>query len=74
MGVHHNTLICYEYTCAVSIHGVSQVALVAENLPANAIQEMQKMGVRFLGWEDPHSGNLLQYSCLENTMDRGACC
>ena len=36
MGVHYNTLICYVYTFAVSIHGVSQVALVAENLPANA--------------------------------------
>ena len=36
VGVHYNTLICYVYTFAVSIHGVSQVALVAENLPANA--------------------------------------
>ena len=36
MGVQYNTLICYVYTFAVSIHGVSQVALVAENLPANA--------------------------------------
>ena len=36
MGVHYNTLICYVYTGVVSIHGVSQVALVAENLPAKA--------------------------------------
>ena len=33
------------------------------------------MQVRSLSWEDPLetcSGNPLQYSCLENTMDRGA--
>ena len=36
MGVHYNTLICCVYTFAVSIHRVSQLALVAENLPANA--------------------------------------
>ena len=46
---------------------------------------MQETQVRFLGWEDPlekglatHSSILfffflpLQYSCLENSMDRGA--
>ena len=40
-----------------------------------AMQKMQKMWVRFLGWEDNpggQHGNLLQYSCLENPMDRGA--
>ena len=33
------------------------------------------MRVRSLGWEDPleeENGNLLQYSWLENPMDRGA--
>ena len=33
------------------------------------------MLVQFLGWEDTLEGghgNLLQYSCLENPMDRGA--
>ena len=32
------------------------------------------MWVHFLGWEDPggENGNPAQYSCLENTMDRGA--
>ena len=32
------------------------------------------MGVRSLGWESPGvgNGNPLQYSCLENFMDRGA--
>ena len=37
---------------------------------------MQEMWVQSLGWEDPPGeGNdsLLQYSCLENLMDGGAC-
>jgi len=41
-----------------------------KNLPA-----MQETWVRFLGWEDfPGEGNgyPLQYSCLENSMDREA--
>ena len=36
---------------------------------------MQETQVRFLGREDPlkeGNGNPLQYSCLENAMDRGA--
>ena len=36
---------------------------------------MQDTQVRFLGWEDSPgegNGNPLQYSCLENPMDRGA--
>ena len=36
---------------------------------------MQESWVRSLGWEDPldeGNGNPLQYSCLENPMDRGA--
>ena len=35
---------------------------------------MQEMRVQFLGWEDfpgEANGNLLQYSCLENSMNRG---
>ena len=45
---------------------------MAKDLPA--IQEMQETGVWFLGREDPGggNGNPLQYSCLENPMDRGA--
>ena len=35
------------------------------------MQEAQEMGVRSLGQEDPlERGHLLQYSCLENPMDR----
>ena len=36
---------------------------------------MQETWVRSLGWENPledFHGNPLQYSCLENPMDRGA--
>ena len=54
--------------------GASLVAQLIKNPPA-----MQETWVRPLGWEDPLEkgmakghGNQLQYSCLENTMDRGA--
>ena len=43
---------------------------MVKRLPA--IQETQ---VRSLGWEDPLEKEMathLQYSCLENPMDRGA--
>ena len=39
------------------------------------MQETQEIWVRFLGPEDPleeYMANPLQYSCLENSMDRGA--
>ena len=40
----------------------------------HAMQEMwQESQVQFLGQEDLwEKGNLLQYFCLENSMDRGA--
>ena len=47
-----------------------RVAQMVRNLPA-----MQETLVRSLGWEDSGGeGNRypLQYSCLENPMDRGA--
>ena len=46
------------------------MAQIIKNLPA-----VRETGVRSLGWEDSPregNGNLLQYSCLENPMDRGA--
>ena len=45
----------------------SLVAQMVKNLPA-----MQEMQVQSLGREDPleKEGNPLQYSCLENPMDR----
>ena len=62
----------------ILIGGVSQVALVVKNPPAKArdIIDMGKKRAsditasgRSLGGGH---GNLLQYSCLENPMDRGA--
>ena len=54
--------------------GASLVAQLIKNPPA-----MQETWVRPLGWEDPLEkgmakghGNPFQYSCLENTMERGA--
>ena len=51
----------------------SQVALVAKNLPANAGDLRDLGSVLGLG-RSPEGGhgNSLQYSCLENPMDRGA--
>ena len=46
------------------------MAQTIKSLPA-----VQETWVQSLGWEDPHgggNGNLLQYSCLENPIDRGA--
>ena len=48
----------------------SQVALVVKNLPANAGNVGSILG----SGRSPRggNGNPLQYSCLKNTMDRGA--
>ena len=47
---------------------------MVKNLPA--MQKMQETHIRSLGGEDPPeegmATNPLQYSCLENPMDRGA--
>ena len=53
--------------------GASQVALVVKNLPANA-GDIRDVGLISGLGRSPGggNGNLLQYSCLENPMDRGA--
>ena len=53
--------------------GPSQVAPVVKNLPANAGEERDVALIPGLG-RSPGGGygNPLQYSCLENPMDRGA--
>ena len=56
--------------------GASQVVLVVKTLPVYAgdVGDAETQ-VQSLGWEDPPgegSGNPLQFSCLENPMDRGA--
>ena len=51
----------------------SQVAHLVKNLPANA-EDLRDMGL-IPGWGRSLGGghgNLLQYYCLENPMDRGA--
>ena len=57
-------------TYDVSVHWASQVATVVKNPPANAGDTGSIPGS---GWppEGGH-GNPFQYSCLENSMDRGA--
>ena len=51
----------------------SQVAPVVKNLPANAEDVRDAGSIPGLG-RSPGGGhgNPLQYSCLENSMDRGA--
>ena len=54
-------------------NGASQVALAIKNPPANALDVRDANSIPGLGrspggWH----GNPLQYSCLENPMDRGA--
>ena len=49
----------------------SQVAVVVKNMPANG--DMRDVGL-IPGWGRSHgegNGNPLQYSCLENPIDRG---
>ena len=40
---------------------------MVKNLP-----EMQETWVWSLGWEDPLEKEMANYSCLENSMDKGA--
>ena len=53
--------------------GASQVALAVKNLPANTGDVRDKGSMPWSG-RSPGGGhgNPLQYSCLENPMDRGA--
>ena len=53
--------------------GSPQVALVEKNLPASAGHLRGAGSIPGLGRSaGEENGNLLQYSCLENPMDRGA--
>ena len=60
---------------AISVSGLgdSQVVLVVKNLPANA-GDVKDTGSVLGSGRSPGggSGNPLQYSCLENPMDRGS--
>ena len=56
----------------VEIHRASQVVLVVKNLSANA-GDLRDLGLVSGSGRSPGGGhgNPLQYSCLENSMDRG---
>ena len=62
------------WQAARSLNGSSQVALAVKNLPANA-GDLGDMGSIPEWRRSPGGGhdNSLQYCCLENLMDRGAC-
>ena len=63
--------VCVCVCVCVYIYGASQVSLVVKNLPANA-GDIKNVCL-IPGWRKSPGGghgNLLQYSCLENPMDR----
>ena len=54
--------------------GVSQVALVVKNPPANAGDARDAGSIPGLGRSlGGGNGNPFQYSCLENPTEKGAC-
>ena len=56
-----------------SLHSASQVAPVVKNPPANAGDSRDTGSIPGSGRSPGEgNGNPLQYSCLENPMDRGA--
>ena len=61
------------YQHVLSVCGASQVVLVVKNLPAN-VRDIKNAGSISGSERSPEvgNGNVLQYSCLENSMDRGA--
>ena len=63
-----------EQSLVYSWTGASQEALVVKNLPANAgdIRDVGSIPGSVRSPGEGH-GNPLQYSCLENPRDRGAC-
>ena len=66
------SLYIYWLTISLTRKGAFQVALVVKNLLANAA-DIRDMGSIPGSERSPRGGhsNPLQYSCLENSMDRG---
>ena len=59
----------------ISFYGMFQVVLVVKNVPSNAGGVRGRYWIQSLGQEYPleeSTSNPLHYSCLENSMDRGA--
>ena len=75
--VYYHNQLCQTSAQYLASHltnlGLSQVALMVRNLPANAGDIRDTGLIPELG-RSPGEGNdnPLQYSCLENPMDRGA--
>ena len=75
--LHHqanaNTFSSLSINTLINEHWASQVALVVKNPPANA-EDARDMGSIPRSERSPRegNGNWLQYSCLENSMDKGA--
>ena len=68
----YNQALLGEIWClCIHVCGGFPSGSAVKNMPA--MQELQEMRVQSLGQEDPleDCGNPLQYSCLENPMDRG---
>ena len=62
-----------DYRPCILALGASQVVLVIKNMPANAGDIRDAGSIPGLGRSPGGgNGNPLQYSCLENPMDRGA--
>ena len=69
----YNFLLPYQLGKIIFIIWASQVALGVKTLPANAGNSRHSGPIPGLGRSrGVENGNLLQYSCLENTMDREA--
>ena len=65
----------YIYVCVYNIymHRTSRVALVEKNLPVNAGDAGDTGSIPGSGRSPKgENGNPFQYSCMENSMDRGA--
>ena len=65
------TLI-YHTVIGCTLHfWASQLVLVVKSLPASAGDAGDTGSIPGSGWSREEHGNVLQYTCLENSMDRG---
>ena len=60
------------FLMTLTVSGASLIAQLAKNLPTMQETRVQSLGQEDLLEKELANGNPLQYSCLENSMDRGA--